>query len=196
MTADVRMEIKVRNNLILKKMEAAGFKSVGALIKGMNASGIKIRGSSLYKLIAMRTLPEGRHGTWYPDVEKLAEFFKCNPEDLFSSKQRSTKLDGNRAVAEMEYATFERIAVATPEQVLLSNEMQSVIAKAILTLPPKQERVLRLRFGIGVEQQTLDEIAVTLGVGRARVGQIERVALRRLKHPDRIKPLKNLMEDL
>lgn len=54
--------------------------------------------------------------------------------------------------------------------------------KALLTLSPKEERVIRLRFGLGVDRSyTLDEIGLTLNVTRERIRQIEGKALRLLK---------------
>ena len=192
MTADVRMEVRVRNNLILKKIEAAGYKTTADLLKAMKESGIKVTAVRIYRIIAMKDLPEGRHGTWYPDIEKLAMFLKCSPEELFSAKQRSTKLDDNRAVAEIEYETFERIAVSTPEQLLLSKEMQDLLSKHLCQLPARMERVLRLRYW---DQQSGNQIADTLGVTRERAYQLEKRALKKLKAMETFKQLADYTED-
>ena len=61
------------------------------------------------------------------------------------------------------------------------------------TLNPREEMVIRMRFGIGVERDhTLDEIGRQLSITRERVRQIEVKAMRKLKHPYRLRMLKQL----
>jgi RNA polymerase sigma factor (sigma-70 family) len=67
------------------------------------------------------------------------------------------------------------------------------VLKVLRSLAPKEEMVIRLRFGIGTERAyTLDEIGRYLSVSRERVRQIELTALRKLKHPKRMSVLKVL----
>ncbi|KAB2823486.1 MAG: RNA polymerase sigma factor RpoD, partial [Candidatus Dadabacteria bacterium] len=61
------------------------------------------------------------------------------------------------------------------------------------TLTPKEEKVIRMRFGIGTERDhTLEEVGRHLAITRERVRQIEAKALRKLKHPSRLRALKIL----
>jgi RNA polymerase sigma factor (sigma-70 family) len=61
------------------------------------------------------------------------------------------------------------------------------------TLTPKEEKVIRMRFGIGADRDhTLEEVGRHLSITRERVRQIEAKALRKLKHPSRLKALKKL----
>jgi DNA-directed RNA polymerase sigma subunit (sigma70/sigma32) len=61
-------------------------------------------------------------------------------------------------------------------------------------LTPKEEKVIRMRFGIGVDRDhTLEEVGRHLFITRERVRQIEAKALRKLKHPSRLRALKTLV---
>jgi RNA polymerase primary sigma factor len=73
-------------------------------------------------------------------------------------------------------------------------EISGYIKKVLGTLTPKEEKVIRMRFGIGVDRDhTLEEVGRHLTITRERVRQIEAKALRKLKHPSRLKALKTLV---
>ncbi len=73
------------------------------------------------------------------------------------------------------------------------SEASEYIQRVLRTLTSKEEKVIRMRFGIGVERDhTLEEVGRHLSITRERVRQIEAKALRKLKHPSRLKALKIL----
>jgi RNA polymerase primary sigma factor len=75
-----------------------------------------------------------------------------------------------------------------------NKEISGYIKKVLGTLTPKEEKVIRMRFGIGVDRDhTLEEVGRHLTITRERVRQIEAKALRKLKHPSRLKALKALV---
>jgi RNA polymerase primary sigma factor len=72
-------------------------------------------------------------------------------------------------------------------------EISEQIQRVLRTLTPKEEKVIRMRFGIGAERDhTLEEVGRHLSITRERVRQIEAKALRKLKHPSRLRALKLL----
>ena len=65
----------------------------------------------------------------------------------------------------------------------------------LASLAPREERVLRLRFGIGTNgDRTLEEVGQQFSVTRERIRQIEAKALRKLKHPSRSKVLRSFLD--
>ncbi len=81
------------------------------------------------------------------------------------------------------------------EAAIQSNLRQSCTA-VLSTLSPREERVLRMRFGIGMNSDhTLEEVGLQFSVTRERIRQIEAKALRKLKHPTRSRKLRSFLED-
>jgi len=75
-------------------------------------------------------------------------------------------------------------------------ELSEHIQRILKTLTPKEEKVIKMRFGIGEDRDhTLEEVGRYLSITRERVRQIETKALRKLKHPSRLKLLKMLLSD-
>ena len=72
----------------------------------------------------------------------------------------------------------------SPVEVATSNLLQETIEEVLAELTPRQSHILRLRFGLGDgEPHTLEEIASKFGLSRERIRQLEKEALRRLRHP-------------
>jgi RNA polymerase primary sigma factor len=83
--------------------------------------------------------------------------------------------------------------VLSPYEDTEKGELSEKMILLLKTLHPNEEKVIRMRFGIGVERDhTLEEVGKTLSLTRERVRQIEAKALRKLKHPGRLKVLKIL----
>jgi RNA polymerase primary sigma factor len=73
-------------------------------------------------------------------------------------------------------------------------EASEQLQRVLRTLSPKEEKVIKMRFGIGADRDhTLEEVGRFLSITRERVRQIEAKALRKLKHPSRLKALRTLM---
>ncbi len=84
----------------------------------------------------------------------------------------------------------------SPNESLLSQDLEIQVERALATLSPKEQEILRLRFGIGSEtEHTLEEVGERFKVTRERIRQIEAKALRKLRHPLRGRALKAFAEN-
>jgi RNA polymerase primary sigma factor len=83
----------------------------------------------------------------------------------------------------------------SPSENIVNNSLTETTRKVLATLTPREERVLRLRFGIGQpHDHTLEEVGQDFEVTRERIRQIEAKALRKLRHPSRSKRLRAFIE--
>ncbi|MFW9952345.1 MAG: sigma-70 family RNA polymerase sigma factor, partial [Candidatus Thorarchaeota archaeon] len=83
-----------------------------------------------------------------------------------------------------------------PNSVAMNSELKDITNRMLSFLTPREERVIRMRFGIGIDaDHTLEEVGEQFSVTRERIRQIEAKALRKLQHPTRAKKLKTFLED-
>ena len=84
----------------------------------------------------------------------------------------------------------------SPIKASMYGNLKSITSQMLSTLTPREERVLRMRFGIGIDSDhTLEEVGKIFNVTRERIRQIEAKALRKLMHPKRAEKLKMFLED-
>ncbi len=123
-------------------------------------------------------------------VEKVREVYKISQDPVSLETPIGEEDDSHlgdfvpdeRTMSPEEYATVE----------LLKEELSDVL----LTLTEREEKVLRLRFGLDDGQcRTLEEVGQIFGVTRERIRQIEAKALRKLRHPSRSRKLKDFLTD-
>lgn len=85
--------------------------------------------------------------------------------------------------------------VVSPAVAVVNMNLQEQTRRVLATLTPREEKVLRMRFGIGEKSDhTLEEVGQNFDVTRERIRQIEAKALRKLRHPSRAKRLKGFIE--
>ena len=123
-------------------------------------------------------------------VEKVREVYKISQDPVSLETPIGEEDDSHlgdfikdeRTMSPEEYATIE----------MLKEELSSVL----LTLTEREEKVLRLRFGLDDGQcRTLEEVGQVFNVTRERIRQIEAKALRKLRHPSRSRRLKDFLQD-
>jgi RNA polymerase primary sigma factor len=86
--------------------------------------------------------------------------------------------------------------VTSPVEAVINLNLSEQTRKVLATLTPREEKVLRMRFGIGEKaDHTLEEVGQDFAVTRERIRQIEAKALRKLRHPSRRRKLKSFIEN-
>jgi RNA polymerase primary sigma factor len=90
---------------------------------------------------------------------------------------------------------IEDKAIVSPQEAVINVNLSEQTRKVLSSLTPREEKVLRMRFGIGEKyDHTLEEVGQDFDVTRERIRQIEAKALRKLRHPSRAKKLKSFLE--
>ncbi len=90
---------------------------------------------------------------------------------------------------------IEDKSVISPSDAVVNMSLSDSTGKVLSTLTPREEKVLRMRFGIGERSDhTLEEVGRDFQVTRERIRQIEAKALRKLRHPSRAKKLKSFVD--
>ncbi|HEX4557063.1 MAG TPA: sigma-70 family RNA polymerase sigma factor [Xanthobacteraceae bacterium] len=118
-------------------------------------------------------------------------------EQVLSMVQQPTSLD--LPVGEDGDATLGDLIAAPntidPHAAAEASALREFVVEAISGLSPREERILRMRFGIGgMTEHTLEEVGQTFGVTRERIRQIEATALKKLRHPTRARKLATFVE--
>jgi RNA polymerase primary sigma factor len=83
-----------------------------------------------------------------------------------------------------------------PIDVVIHTSLRETTTRVLASLTPREERIVRMRFGIGTNSEhTLEEVGRQFSVTRERIRQIEAKALRKLKHPSRSRELRNFLDE-
>lgn len=182
---EYRVEVKVRNNLILSAMEAAGYKNVNQLCVAGGFAPTHIGA-----FVNMKWSPLAADGDLTPTAKRLCDFLGVLPEDLWTPEQLMFVLPDNKSHFNVGHrAMMEMLARHTGELLeqpdidanIESDDRKRIISEMLDTLSPTEAKVLRLRFGIdSPDEQTLPQIAELYQRSNERIRQIEMKAIRRL----------------
>lgn len=168
---------------------------------------------STLELLALKRSPLNHStGTWSKPARLLAAYFSMEPSDLFPVElyKAMLPLQGRYVERALSTATMLSLAEARQQRLLpertVGNSMQDVedlvdndalakrVEKALATLTPREEIVIKARFGFEDEEQTLEEVGQVHGVSGNRIRQIGDTALRKLRHPSRSRTLRPFLQ--
>lgn len=136
-----------------------------------------------------------------PDDQQLAELVGMDPEKISRMQQiAKDPISLETPVGDDEETNIgnyiEDVSAVDALEKINADDVARVVADALGTLSSREERVIRMRFGIGtMDEHTLEEIGKKFNVTRERVRQIEAKALQRLQTPQRLKELESALED-
>ena len=123
-------------------------------------------------------------------VEKVREIYKISQEPVSLETPIGEEDDSHLG----DFIKDERNV--SPEEYATNEMLKDEISQVLLTLTEREEKVIRLRFGLeDGKSRTLEEVGQMFGVTRERIRQIEAKALRKLRHPSRSRKLKDYMGD-
>ena len=123
-------------------------------------------------------------------VEKVREVYKISQDPVSLETPIGEEDDSHLG----DFIKDER--TMSPEEYATSEMLKEELSSVLLTLTEREEKVLRLRFGLDDGQcRTLEEVGQVFNVTRERIRQIEAKALRKLRHPSRSKRLRDFMTD-
>jgi len=125
-------------------------------------------------------------------VEKVRKVLKLAREPLSIETRSATR---RMCVLATSSRTRTRSSLSTPRSSRTCARRQTT-TRVLASLTPREERILRMRFGIGMNKDhTLESVGQQFSVTRERIRQIEAKALRKLKHPSRSRILRSFLDN-
>jgi RNA polymerase primary sigma factor len=123
-------------------------------------------------------------------VEKVNKALKLTQQPI--SLETPIGEDGDSQLGDL----IEDKSSGSPAERVITSNLRDVTGNVLQTLSPREEKVIRLRFGLDAQghERTLEEVGEDFKVTRERIRQIEAKALRKLRHPSRARVLKNFIE--
>jgi len=181
---DYRVEMKVKNNLLASAMERKGIASAAELSRQSGVHQVCIG-----RYLNLQESIYDSRGDYRPQFMQLCEFFNLMPSELYPEAQMSEPLKSNKRVIEADASELTRIeSQACDPALLLEAETRREVADTLLgTLTPRSAKVVSMRHGLDGVEHTYQQIGDELGVGVERVRQIYGSALRKMRHPERLK---------
>jgi RNA polymerase sigma factor (sigma-70 family) len=193
----IRAELRLKNSALISAREDLGLsqKEAAGLI------GISANRLSNYENMKLYPTQEMQ--------EMICGFYRSKgvfiiEEDVFPDELKAFRTHSKKYIREVVIPKQRFLTVcdqlseypeSNPEEEYGLKQLRGTMERVLATLTPREEKVLRMRFGIGEEyDHTPEEVAAKLGVTPGRIWQIEAKALRRLRHPPISKKLKPYTE--
>lgn len=194
---EYRIDLKVRNNLILDRIEKMGYQSVYSFCKIADISY-----PSLLKYVNMKWSIYDSQGRLKNSVKRICKVLNCIPEEIFSASQMEASLKTNKRTLKVNEAEAIFLLTQSDNQKLLEDhyaddQMSNAIEKSISTLTPREQKVINMRMGLGeyTYEHTFDEVGKEFNLSRERVRQVEAKALRKMRHPSRSDELRIFIDN-
>lgn len=195
---EYRVDVKVRNNIILKKIEQAGYKTCGEFCR---LNGIMKYRSQLCSIINMKESPLQSDGEFKKCLVHIGELLGCDPLDFFTDTQLHTILKTNKRSiqvneAEMRFVLTNQNQPKLLEDMVQDEQKEKAINDSLETLTTREKEIIKMRMGLGDynKDHSLYEIGQKLNLSVERIRQIEERALSKLRHPMRSEKLRVFLD--
>ena len=188
MDKDINVQLRIRNNLILREI----LKSYASVAEFCRAHGLTQSAVGRYINFKQNAVTKQRRYSirykpvidgyyWATTVTLIAKALKVDEFDLFPQHL----WDKRQNTFELEIDSENMIEFN--ENKYIEDNTRIEFGKALASLEPREEEIIKERFGFDSEQKTYREISERFGVSFERIRQIEQRALRKLRHPTRKK---------
>jgi RNA polymerase sigma factor (sigma-70 family) len=193
MTDEYRFQIKIRNNVVLKRIEELGFDSIPEFCRAKELSY-----HCVTEIINFKLPFYINNGAISLQISKLADALSLLPDHIYPPERRNKPLACNTYNIEankndlMQIAGSLRMDALPPDDRKMLEDFQPMLSRLMdECLTPRHREIIDRRFGLTTgNEETLAEIAADMGVSKDRIRQLEARALRILRHPDSSKPLR------
>lgn len=177
--SEYRIDLKVRNNLLLKAIEDAGYKNTAHFCKTYG-----LQQTLLGELLNLKVAPLRKDGTFRQIATELMDIFGALPEDLWTHEQLTMELETNKGKLDVDKAEMVRLMDRTatgvlehltPEESMETKIIQDKVNKILDGLAPQPKKVLRLLYGVEIndDKKTLEQVGAMFDVSRERIRQIK-----------------------
>lgn len=194
MSKDYRLQIKVKNNVLLELMEARGIESQSELAR---RTGLDPATVGKFTNLQIGIYAKGSKDLYNKSAMILAEYFHVLPENLMPSDHVALPLENNTAEVKVSMEEIEQIAYDGDRKM----EFISDLTKMVIDLPRRERRTISMYHGLyGNGEHTFNEIGKEGGAkGEEVTGQMMRQVyfrgLRRLKKRDRAGALSEYLKE-
>lgn len=174
---DYRFYLRARNNHLVTRREELGLSAPQVAVE------IGLSYTRYYALESLRQSPISKQGGWLPAAQKIADFHRTDCASLWPEQIRhvrfSKTVEWQMDVEELPIGLQRKML--PPSQLYDDREREEVVAQVLSELPKREAEVLRRRFGLDGDKETMEQIGDDFGISRTRVQHIEQRALMRLR---------------
>lgn len=186
---ELELTCTLRNNRLKERRVALGMN------RKQLAEAAGVTPNDYGRLEALKGGPYRKDGSWAKAASRLSLFFRVPEEDLFPPvvvkvKQPEVVRTLDEGDIQVLLTDHQQQLLMLPDEIVEQHEAAELVRQGLHSLSVREETIIRQRFGLDSgDMMTLEEVGKEHEICRGRVRQIEAKALRKLRHPRRLKCL-------
>ena len=196
MSKDFRVLVRVKNNLLLEKIEEAGYDSISEFSRACGVAQ-----TTVGHFVNMQKSPINSHNGEYSQAfMKIVDFLKCMPEDVFPEKLMDKKIKGYKKEFKIDaddlVSSLRSLTIEPEKKMIMDQAEQNFKTLLKEKISSREYEILKMRFGLdGSEKYTLEEVGEKFNLSGERVRSIEAGAMRKFKSPSTFRQTRSILED-
>ena len=190
MSEEYRVKVSISNNLLIRAIEDAGYKTQSEFARDIGASV-----SNVNMLCGLRLSPMTQKGHFTDLANQIMEALGACPTDLWTEEQLTMNLKKSSSWSAMGKEELHVLMNGEQKSLLdmvAGQELKKTMDEVRKTLTFREQQILSLRFD---EDKSLEECGKEMGVSKERIRQMEAKALRKMRYPSRSDQLKSFVEE-